>query len=183
MSADADAKRKPECVLLADDGETPNNPQFPLVVYRSAVALPKRDPAAVFEQLFAENGWKNSWRNGIYDFLHFHTQTHEVLGIARGRASVQFGGRSGPIVEVAAGDVVILPAGTGHQRKSASHDLLVVGAYPPGGGPRHVEPGEIEHDKAVAAIAESKAPESDPVHGKAGPLPRIWNSARPQADS
>ncbi len=168
MSDDTAAltKRKPERLLLADDGETPNNPQFPLVVYRSAVVLPDSDPAAVFEKLFAQNGWKNGWRNGIYDFLHFHTQTHEVLGIARGRASVQFGGRDGPILDVAAGDVVILPAGTGHQRKSASRDLLVVGAYPPGGDPRHVEPGEIAHDKAVAAIARVEEPSLNPVYGR-----------------
>jgi uncharacterized protein YjlB len=165
----ADTAPRQEQIKLADDGKTPNNPQFPLVVYRSAVALADSDPAAVFEKLFAKNGWKNGWRNGIYDFLHFHTQTHEVLGIARGHASVQFGGRSGPILEVAAGDVVILPAGTGHQRKSASRDLLVVGAYPPGGGPRHVEPGEIAHDKAVAAIAAVKAPSRNPLYGMDAP--------------
>jgi uncharacterized protein YjlB len=170
VTAKAEAKfPQPERIRLADDGETPNNPQFPLVIYRSAVQLSDSDPASVFEKLFAKNGWKNSWRNGIYDFLHFHTQTHEVLGIARGRVSVQFGGRKGPVVEVVAGDVVILPAGTGHQRKSASRDLLVVGAYPPGGGPRHVEPGKIDHDKAVAAIAQVEEPALNPVHGKAAP--------------
>ncbi len=169
MAVDTAAKRKPEWVLLADDGEIPNNPQFSLVIYRSVVALTQSDPAAVFEKLFAGNGWKNSWRNGIYDFLHFHTQTHEVLGIARGHASVQFGGRNGPIVDVAAGDVVILPAGTGHQRKSASRDLLVVGAYPSGGGPRHVEPGEIGHAKAIAEIAAVEAPAKNPVYGTDAP--------------
>jgi hypothetical protein len=74
---------------FADDGETPNNPRFPLLIYRSAVTLdPAFDPAAIFEVLFRSNGWEDSWRDGIYDFLHFHTQSHEVLGIARGSATV-----------------------------------------------------------------------------------------------
>jgi len=162
--------RKPECFQLADDGETPNNPNLPLTLYRGAVSLPANgDGAAVFERLFAANGWTSSWRNGIYGFLHFHTHSHEVLGIVRGRASVQFGGQDGPVVDVAAGDVVILPAGTGHQRKSASHDLLVVGAYPLGGGPRYVEPGEVDHDRAAASIAAVKPPEKNPIYGKDAP--------------
>ena len=67
-----------------DDGETPNNPRLPLVVYRAAVSLADApDPAAPFERAFARHGWSNGWRNGIYPFLHFHTVTHEVLGIAR----------------------------------------------------------------------------------------------------
>ena len=75
-----------------DDGETPNNPRLPLVVYRAAVNLAgEHDPAAPFERAFARHGWSDGWRNGIYPFLHFHTATHEVLGIARGRATVEFG--------------------------------------------------------------------------------------------
>jgi uncharacterized protein YjlB len=76
-----------------DDGTTPNNPSLPLLHYSRAVVLPKEfDPAAVIETLFARHGWKESWRDGVYDFLHFHTGTHEVLGIARGSVRVRFGG-------------------------------------------------------------------------------------------
>jgi uncharacterized protein YjlB len=82
-----------------------------------------QDPAAVFEDLFESNGWKDSWRNGIYDYLHYYSRTHEVLGIACRHARVRFGGDGGKIVELRAEDVVILPAGTGHQRVSASRDL------------------------------------------------------------
>ena len=100
-----------------DDGETPNNPRLPLVVYRAAVNLAgEHDPAAPFERAFARHGWSDGWRNGIYPFLHFHTATHEVLGIARGRATVEFGGARGQALAVEAGDVVVLPAGTGHRR-------------------------------------------------------------------
>ncbi|HEX4532860.1 MAG TPA: hypothetical protein VH000_01405, partial [Rhizomicrobium sp.] len=102
--------RKPHVFQFADDGQTPNNPRFPLIVYRSPVKLaPASDPAAIFEELFAAHGWEGSWRDGIYDFLHFHSHSHEVLGIARGKAKVQFGGRKGRTIELAPGDVAILP--------------------------------------------------------------------------
>jgi uncharacterized protein YjlB len=104
--------------------------RLPLVIYRNAVRLTgASDPAALFEVLFARHGWKGSWRDGIYDFSHYHSRTHEVLGLARGTAGVRFGGARGRIIWLKAGDVAILPAGTGHQRIEASPDLLVVGVY------------------------------------------------------
>src|SRR5690349_8528761 len=121
-------RRKAHTAWLRDDGSIPNNSRLPLVYYRSPVHLAgSLDPAAAFEQLFESNGWNGSWRDGIYDYAHYHSATHEVLGIARGRARVRFGGRIGKVLELRAGDVAILPAGTGHQRLSASDDLLVVG--------------------------------------------------------
>ncbi|MCW5734872.1 MAG: cupin domain-containing protein [Enhydrobacter sp.] len=174
--------RAPELDRFEDDGRTPNNAALPLVIYRAAVAMPRGlDPAAIFEELFAANEWPDSWRNGIYDFLHFHTSTHEVLGIARGRARVQFGGDRGRAVDVEAGDVVVLPAGTGHRRIAASNDLLVVGAYPsPGGRYDQTKPGDVDHDTAVRRIAEVPPPACDPVYGHDGPLMQAWrNGSKP----
>lgn len=161
-----------------DDGETPNNPRLPLLVYRQAVSLEReRDPAAPFERLFSAHGWADGWRNGIYPFLHFHTGTHEVLGIARGQATVEFGGTKGRALTVGAGDVVVLPAGTGHRRVSASSDLLVVGAYPRNGSFDQQRPGQVDHGKAAAAIANVPLPEMDPVHGRTGPLMELWKAS------
>lgn len=158
-----------------DDGETPNNPRLPLVVYRNAVSLAgERDPAVPFERAFSAHGWGDGWRNGVYPFLHFHTGTHEVLGIARGHATVEFGGAKGRVLTVEAGDVVVLPAGTGHRRVEASADLLVVGAYPRNGSLDQKRPGEVDHAEAVAAVARVPLPEMDPVHGRAGPLMELW---------
>jgi len=169
--------RKPHLFHFKDDGRTPNN-RLPLVLYRSPVALHgDLDPAAVFEDLFAARGWRGSWRNGMYAFLHFHTGTHEVLGIARGRLRAEFGGSKGRIVELKAGDVVILPAGTGHRRLSASRDLLVVGAYPAAGSYDEPKPADIPHAKAVAAIARVRVPAEDPVYGKKGALVQLWRRA------
>jgi uncharacterized protein YjlB len=158
-----------------DDGETPNNPRLPLVLYRAAVNLAGApDPAAPFERAFARHGWSDGWRNGIHPFLHFHTATHEVLGIARGRATVEFGGAKGQVLTVEAGDVVVLPAGTGHRRIAASGDLLVVGAYPRNASFDQKRPGQVDHEKAVSVIARVPLPEMDPVHGPEGPLMTLW---------
>ena len=123
--------RKPNLFRFKDDGIIPNHPTFPLILYRGAVRFPDEfDRAAVFEDVFDKNGWGDSWRNGIYDYVHYHSKIHEVLGIARGNGSVQFGGKRGRILKLKAGDVAVLPAGTGHQCLSATKDFLVVGAYP-----------------------------------------------------
>lgn len=169
-----------QALRFEDDGETPNNPRLPLLVYRAALDLAgEPDPAAPFERAFAKHGWGDGWRNGIYPFLHFHTATHEVLGIARGRATVEFGGAKGRALSVAAGDVVVLPAGTGHRRIEASGDLLVVGAYPRNASFDQQRPGQVDHNKAVAAIAKVPLPEMDPIHGRDGPLMQMWKGEGP----
>ena len=117
--------RKAGRFRFKDDGHIPNHPSWPLVLYRSAVRLPASlDPAAVFESLFERNGWGDSWRNGIYDYAHYHSRIHEVLGVARGHARIRFGAAKGRALNLKAADVVILPAGTGHERLSGSKDLL-----------------------------------------------------------
>jgi uncharacterized protein YjlB len=166
--------RKANAFSFADDGRVPNNPGLPFVVYRSAVRLAGPfDPAAVFEELFARNGWGDSWRDGIYDYVHYHPRIHEVLGIARGRARVRFGGSKGRVFDLKPGDVAILPAGTGHQRLAGSDDLLVVGAYPPFGTYEECRASAADHDRFRAAIAKA-LPRKDPVYGRDGPLLRLW---------
>ena len=96
---------EPATWLFADDGLVPNNPTLPLVIYRGAIEVTHvRDPAALFEAAFARNDWAQSRRNGIYPFVHYHSMCHEVLGIARGRARVRFGGGLGEELVVNAGD-------------------------------------------------------------------------------
>lgn len=158
----------PETLFLADDGEIPNNPRLPALVYRGV--LPPGDPEAA-EALFARNGWPPAWRNGIYPYHHYHPNAHEALAIARGRVRVQLGGERGQRLDLRAGDVVVLPAGVGHRNLGASEDLLVVGAYPPGARPEQCRGTREEHDRAVHAITETPDPPSDPVRG--GPWPGL----------
>lgn len=88
-----------------------------------------------FEEIFAQNGWRGAWRNGIYGWHHYHTTTHEVLGCYAGSARVQLGGPDGEIVDLEAGDVVIIPAGVAHRNLGSTGDFAVVGAYPDGVSP------------------------------------------------
>jgi uncharacterized protein YjlB len=176
-------RRKPQTIRFQDDGDIPNNP-LPFVLYGGAVALAdSADPAAIFEQLFAANGWRDSWRNGIYDYVHYHSRIHEVLGIARGQARVRFGGDRGKIVEVKAGDVAVLPAGTGHQCLGASDDFLVVGAYPPFGIYDECRGAPAEHARALQTIPKVPVPRKDPIHGNAGPLLKLWAPAKKSSKS
>jgi uncharacterized protein YjlB len=171
--------RKPITFQFSDDGFIPNHPDWPLVLYRKAISLPRSvDPAAVWEDLFNSNGWGDSWRNGIYDYLHYHSRIHEVLGVARGSATVRLGGNKGRTVKIKAGDVVIVPAGTGHQCLKASKSFLVVGAYPPVGTYDECGPTAAEHARGVKAVRRVARPRKDPVFGPRGPLLKVWRARR-----
>src|SRR3954467_677242 len=113
---------------------TLNNPILPLLYYPRGVRFDRRyDPAAILEVIFDSHSWRKAWRNGIYDFVHYHSMIHEVLGIARGSATLRLGGNKGMTVKVSAGDVIVNPAGVGHECLNADTRFLVVGAYPPRG--------------------------------------------------
>lgn len=159
---------------FADDGDVPNHPRWPMIVYQSVLGADEADAASAFEALFRRHGWGDGWRNGIYAFPHYHSNAHEVLGIAAGSARVRFGGAAGQELTVAKGDVVLLPAGTGHERLSASADLLVIGAYPPGPRCDLRRAGEVEKALIRARIGKVAKPAQDPVAGKNGPALILW---------
>ena len=141
----------------------PNHPQFPVLVYRGTGM---RDPMTARSR-FAEHGWGGSWVDGVFDFHHFHSTSHEVLAVVAGSATLELGGPQGAAFDVAAGDVVVLPAGTGHRRTAAEGSFAVVGAYPAGQEDydllRGEDPAEVE--AARERIAALGAPPEDPVGG------------------
>ena len=160
---------QPETLLLLPGELMPNSP-LPVLIYRDVAV--EGSPSRSFDALFEANGWRGIWRNGVYDFDHFHSNAHEVLGVARGSATLQLGGDAGQPVALAAGDVVVLPAGTGHRRITASGDFTMIGAYPP--GQEHYDICRARSPEIELRISKLARPPTDPVHGAGGPLRELW---------
>jgi uncharacterized protein YjlB len=165
---------EPELLKLSRNGWMPSNDHLPVLIYRDAFVVTGMDPASIFETAFTRNGWPPQWRDGVYDFHHYHSTAHEVLGFAAGHARLILGGENGHELTVKAGDVVVLPTGTGHCNLGSSSDFLVVGAYPPSQNwdicrtaPTHPDIERMHH---------LPFPNSDPVTGASGALTKHWRS-------
>lgn len=158
-----------------DDGCIPNNPKLPLLFYPRALAGDDLEPSRCKEVL-AENGWGGSWVDGVFSYHHYHSVSHEVLVVVGGGARITFGGPEGETVEVAAGDVVVVPAGTGHKNEGSGGGFSVLGAYPRGQEDYDLRTGEEgERPKVLENIRNVPLPEADPLFGEGGPLPRRWS--------
>ncbi len=165
-----------ETSLLAEHDWVPNNAKLPVILYRQAIkAASMEENAERFETLFDRHGWPAQWRDGIFDYHHYHSTAHEVLGVAAGRATLIIGGPGGRELDVSAGDALLLPAGTGHCAPEASEDFLVVGGYPEGQSWDICR--EAPDADARERIASLHFPVADPIAGQDGPLTHNWRPA------
>lgn len=156
-----------------DDGTIPNSP-LPLLLYQNVLEEKGELAARWLEEKFNSNHWANSWRWGIYDFHHYHSNTHEVLGVYSGQALLLLGGEKGEKVSVGPGDVIVIPAGIGHKCLHHDASFAVVGAYPKGNSPDLLKGEKGERPKADQNIAQVPLPKADPLLGKNGGLRTIW---------
>jgi uncharacterized protein YjlB len=184
--------------VIPEAGNLPNNATLPVILYKGVAEFGDKEPEDVFEEMFARNNWGNGWRvESIYHFHHYHSDAHEVVAFARGKATLQIGGPDGPIIEVEAGDAAVIPAGVGHRRLDDEPGLSVVGAYPPEQSPdvcvlsaEDVQKardedadadgciircfGDDERDAVRASIAATALPPADPLSGSDGPVMELW---------
>ena len=154
----------------AADG-IPNSP-LPLLLIPAGLAEAVAD--GTVENTIRENGWSGTWVLPVFDYWHYHTTGHEVLVGFRGSGQIGFGGEHGHAIEMAPGDVVLIPAGVGHKRLKASPDFAVLGAYPPGQDGAIVRAGDKDLDTARNEISRLKLPGRDPVTGRTPGLLEPW---------
>lgn len=165
--------RDVETLSFKPSGWVPNNPVLPAVIMRGALEAGAGE--AEVHALYRRNGWGGAWTWSVYDFHHYHSNAHEVLGCIAGRGRLLLGGPDGTKVEVAQGDVAVLPAGTGHRLLEGTDGFQVCGAYPRGQEDRNLlEATEANLRGAADRIARVALPRADPVFGADGPLMRAW---------
>ena len=160
-----------ETLELTPNGRMPNN-VLPVVLIRGALDGPADDRQ--LRELYRANQWQGCWTWTVYDFHHYHSTAHEALAVASGAATLVLGGEGGHEVTLQAGDLVVLPAGTGHRRIRASEGFAVCGAYAPGQEADLLRPGEADPDEARERIGSVPLPLTDPFYGADGPLVRLW---------
>jgi Uncharacterized protein containing double-stranded beta helix domain len=148
------------------NGMIPNS-RYPLLIHRGGVPGGGEDAVRA---RFRANGWLNNWRYpGIYDYGHFHSTTHECLGVAIGWMELELFGEGGTRARLEAGDVVVMPAGVSHAMVGGSEDVLVVGGYPDGRDWDNIKDHLLDEPMRRAAakrIMMLPIPAADPVTGK-----------------
>jgi uncharacterized protein YjlB len=160
--------KSPRKIYFDKAEDVPNSP-LPVLIFRSVLNPQVSGKAARFRQAFKQNAWTGLWTDTIYDYTHFHSNAHEVLGIAEGKVSVKLGGDDGRLFRLKAGDMLVLPAGIGHRRIGDDKGLKVIGAYPPG-------QSHFTMKRKGRTVPKVPLPPTDPFYGEEGPLVRIWSA-------
>jgi uncharacterized protein YjlB len=143
----------------------------PLLIYHSAFIASASQLSARLKEI---NEVVPQWQYPMYRRGHFHSTSHEVLGVISGRAFLCFGGEQNPMrVQpwVQAGDLIVVPAGVAHQLlQDPDGDFSMLGSYPQG---KHWDMcyGVESEDEAkiTKAIAQQAWFDRDPLYGDDGP--------------
>jgi uncharacterized protein YjlB len=147
------------------------NSTLPVLIYRSVLPAHLAGKANAFRKHFRGASWKGIWTDTIYDYTHFHSNAHEVLGIAEGRVALRLGGDQGPLFRLKAGDMLVLPAGVGPRRVGGAEGFQVIGAYPHG-------QSHYDMKRQGRVIPRVALPSTDPFYGTDGALMEAWGVGR-----
>jgi uncharacterized protein YjlB len=162
---------------------------WPLLIYHSAfppnatqprtssTSSPRVSSVAIESHLVSVGIVEPSWRYSMYPTTHFHSNSHEVLCVACGRARLCFGGEDNPArIEplVEAGDVIIVPAGVAHRLlEDLGGDFQMVGSYPNGSETWDMCYGTPEDEGKINTIKSLSWFAGDPIYGDNGPAVRL----------
>lgn len=162
-----------EQLFLKDDGIFPNS-DLPVLLYRQVLDLPPVLASAYVKRIFKKNNWYNAWVYGVFEYHHYHSITHEVLGVIKGETMLLLGGEGGEKVNVKRGDVLIIPAGVAHKNLGKESQITCVGAYPDGRD-YDINYGKAgERPRANRNISRVPLPTDDPVFGSRAGLIKYW---------
>lgn len=114
-------------LFMKDDGKYPNNPRYPLLLYKKAWLKGEREGRRAIER---SNTWTSPWAWGVFPYHHYHSKAWELLVCVQGEANVQLGGDTGPIVLIETGDVVFVPPGFAHKQLDDKSGFTLLGSYP-----------------------------------------------------
>lgn len=175
LHSNTQINENPEILVLSvtENHVFPNNPKLPVIIYKQAFYGENLNPSFI-ENVLHSNNWKNSWRNGIYSFHHYHSTAHEVLSVYKGWAEVQLGGNGQKIYRIEKGDVVVLPAGVAHKKINSGDGFMVIGAYPDGQQWDMNYGKKDEFKSASINISKVKIPSKDPLFGTEGTIFTYW---------
>ncbi|KAF3041916.1 hypothetical protein E8E12_007106 [Didymella heteroderae] len=149
----------------------------PLLIYHSC--FPSSTAASSLESHLPTNGISPQWRYTMYTTSHYHSTTHEILCIIRGRAILLFGGEQNPgrvEQEVKVGDVVVVPAGVAHRLlEDMDGGFEMLGSYPKGCNwdMCYGEKGEEDKANSISSVAWL---DKDPLYGDDGPV--LWSKEK-----
>ncbi len=149
----------------------------PLLHYRQAFDPGTLTASAIESHLVSVGVVEPQWRFSMYSTTHFHSTTHEVLCVSRGKAKLCFGGEGNPgKVEtlVEKGDVLILPGGVGHRlledlTEGEGGGFEMVGSYPRGYN-WDMCYGKKGEEAEVQNIPRLPWFNMDPIYGDEGPV-------------
>jgi uncharacterized protein YjlB len=150
-------------LFMDDDGTFPNNPRYPLLLYKAAFSGSQADGQHVITK---GREWTSPWAWGVFPYHHYHSRAWELLLCVRGEANVQLGGECGPTIRIENGDLVLIPPGFAHKQLEASSGFTLLGSYPTQGWSGSIDaltgaPTQEERDN----IAACPIPARDPVFG------------------
>jgi uncharacterized protein YjlB len=164
---------------LKDDGVFPNS-ELPVLLYKRALKIPLFFAALQVKKLLQKHHYTNNWRNGIYTYHHYHSNTHEVMAVIKGHTTLLLGGDKGRKVKIEKGDVILIPAGVAHKNLGKEKDVICIGGYPQGRDYNMNYGKKEERPDADEKIAKVKIPRYDPVTGQRDPMNTIWKKKRIQ---